>query len=130
MADHTLNCGKLPAQPALKRVHEVVHGTDGKRRIDVAVKIDDFTGGGFPHPHVMHFTERWELRRERGQELTNFRDACRLCIAAGQQVGGQRLDVRFDLNFRSEFTPDCVLQTARDLMCGGERLRAVDFKVD
>ena len=66
MADHALNSGKLTAQPALKGIHNVVHRTDRQRRIDLAVKIDDFSGGGFPHPHVMNLAERWEFRRERG----------------------------------------------------------------
>lgn len=130
MADHALNCRKLPAQPALEGIDEIVHRADRKRRIDVAVKIHDFTGSGFPHSHVVNLAERWELRRERREELTNFCDACRVGIAAGQQVGGQRLDVSFDLDVGSEFAPDCLFKPAGNIMGDRERLRAVDFEVD
>ena len=87
MADHTLNGRKLSAQPALKRIYRIMYRADRQRGIDVAVKIDDFTGGSIPDPHVMNLTKRRERRCERGQQLANFGDARWVSIAAGQQFG-------------------------------------------
>jgi hypothetical protein len=130
MTDNALNCRKLTAQPALKRIHHVMHHADRERGIDVTMKIDDFTGGGFSHAHVMNLAEGWELRRKRRKQFTNFRDARRLGIAACQQIGGQRLDMSFDLDVGPKFTPDCIFEAACNLMRGRERLRTVDFEVN
>ena len=83
MADHALNCRKLTAQPPLQCIHEIVHRTDRKRRIDDAVKIDDFTGGGFPHSHVVDLAELWELRGEQREAPADFQNARRIGIVAG-----------------------------------------------
>jgi hypothetical protein len=40
-----------------------------------------------------------------------------------------RLDVGFDFDLGSEFAPDRIFKTARNLMCGGEGLRAVDLQI-
>ena len=108
MADHALNGWKMPAQPALEGIHRVMHRADRQRRIDVAVKIDDFTGGGFSHAHVVNLAERRERRRQRGELLTNFGDPLRVGIAASQHIGRQRLDVSFDLDLGSKLMPDRI----------------------
>jgi hypothetical protein len=84
MTDYALNCRKLAAQPAFEGIHRLVHGTDRQHRIHMTVKIDDFTGGRFPYPHIMNLTERRKLGRERGEEFANFADAERCGIAASQ----------------------------------------------
>ena len=107
-----------------------MHRTDRKRRIDDAVKIDDLSGGGFPHSHVVDLAERRELCGEQREEPANFQNACRIGIAAGQKVGRQRLDVGFDLDVGSELAPDRLFKPAGHIMGNGKRLRAVDFEVD
>ena len=39
------------------------------------MKIDDFTGRGFPYPHVMNLAERRKLCCEHGEHSANFADA-------------------------------------------------------
>lgn len=84
MTDNALNCRKLPAQPAFEGIHRLVHRADRQPRIHMTMKIDDFTGGRFPYPHVMNLAERRKFDRERREEFANFADADRFGIAASQ----------------------------------------------
>ena len=121
--------GKAPAQPALERVDQVVHRADRERRIDAAVKIDDLAVGGLAHAHVVDLAEVGDFRGERQERVAHFADARRRGVAAGQHVGRQRLDMGFDLDVRAELVAHRLFEPGRGVVRGGERLRAVDFKI-
>ena len=50
-------------------------------------------------------------------------------VAPGQHVGRQRLDMGLDFDVRAELVAHRLFEPARDVMRGGERLRALDFEI-
>ena len=129
MADDALDHRKAPPQPALQRIHHVVHGADRKRRIDLAVKIDDLAVAGLAHAHVVDFADRGDFGGERRERLAHFGDARGRGVAAGQNVGGQRLDMGFDFDVGAELLAHRFFEPARHFVRGIERHGAFDFEI-
>ena len=94
--------GKRRAQPALQRVDRVMPAPTESAGSTWQWKLTISPSRGLAHAHVVHLADRGELGGERGERLAHFGDARARSVEAGQNVGGQRLDMGLDLDVGAE----------------------------
>ena len=84
---------------------------------------------GLAHAHVVHFAEIGDLGGERRERLAHFGDARGRSVAAGQNVGRQRLDMGLDFDVGPELLAHRFFEAARHLVRGIERHGTFDFEI-